>query len=367
MEVLVVNAGSSSLKAQILGDDDERLAGGQVERWAEADADAVADLLRGFEGLDAVAAVAHRVVHGGPRFREATRIDDDVEAAIDALTPLAPLHQPRALAGIRAVRRVLPDAPAVACFDTAWHSTIPPAAATYALPREWRERHGLRRYGFHGLSHAHAARRAAALAGRELDGFRAVTCHLGAGASLAASVGGASVDTTMGYTPLEGIVMQTRSGSVDPGLLLWLVTEAGLAPADVSTALEKASGLAGLSGTSGDMRDVLAAREKGSAAAALAVEVWANSLRKGIAAMAASAGGLDALVFTGGIGEHLPEVRAAATEGLGFLGVRIDPERNREVIARDGPISPAGAAPAVLVVTTREDLEMALQARLLLA
>ncbi len=298
-------------------------------------------------------AVGHRVVHGGPDLREATVLDDRVVAAIEALTPLAPLHQPRALAGIRAVQAALPGVPAVACFDTAFHATLPAAAATYALPEEWRRRWPLRRFGFHGLSHQYAVRRAGELLGPPAP-RRIVTCHLGAGASLCAVLDGRSVDTTMGFTPLEGLVMNTRAGSVDPGLVLWLVNEAGLAPAEVAEGLERHSGLAGLSGTSGDLREI--------GAGTLAVDVYVHRLRREIAAMAAALGGLDALVFTGGVGEHHPAVRAAAGAGLGFLGVELDAGRNGAVTG-DGEIGAAGASVRTLVVTAREDLEISRQVR----
>jgi len=299
-------------------------------------------------------AVGHRVVHGGPDLREATVLDAGVVAQIEALTPLAPLHQPRALAGIRALQSALPDVPAVACFDTAFHATLPPAAATYALPEDWRRRWPLRRFGFHGLSHQYAVRRA----GELLGGLprRVVTCHLGAGASLCAVLDGRSVDTTMGFTPLEGLVMNTRSGSVDPGLVLWLIEEAGLAPAEVADGLERHAGLAGLSGTSGDLREV--------GTDGLAFDVYVHRLRREITAMAAATGGLDALVFTGGAGEHQPAVRAAAAGGLGFLGVALDEARN-DATAGDGEIG-AGAAVRTVVVTAREDLEIARQVRALL-
>ena len=297
-------------------------------------------------------AVGHRVVHGGLDLREATVLDEAVLTTIEALTPLAPLHQPRALAGMRAVQAALPGVPAVACFDTAFHATLPPAAATYALPEDWRRRWPIRRFGFHGLSHQHAARRA----GELLGGLpaRVVTCHLGAGASLCALLDGRSVDTTMGFTPLEGLVMNTRAGSVDPGLVLWLVNEAGLAPAEVADGLERRSGLAGLSGTSGDLREI--------GAGTLAFDVYVHRLRREIAAMAAALGGLDALVFTGGVGEHQPAVRAAAGAGLGFLGVEVDPDTNVAVTG-DGEIGAAGAPVRTLVVTAREDLEISRQVR----
>jgi acetate kinase len=265
-------------------------------------------------------------------------IDDDVERALQELTALAPLHQPKSLAALDAVGGALPDVPAVACFDTAFHATLPEAASTYALPAEWRERWSIRRYGFHGLSHAWAARRAG-------DG-RVVTCHLGAGASLAAVRDGRCVDTTMGFTPLEGLVMATRSGSVDPGLLLWLLGETGMDERELARALEHESGLLALAGTA-DMREVVAS-------GGLAFGVYLHRLRAHIAAMTAALGGLDALVFTGGVGEHSPEVRAGAADGLGFLGVAVDPERN----ARGDEEIGAGDV-RVLVVEAREDLEIA--------
>jgi acetate kinase len=357
--VLIVNAGSSSLKLQLLGPGDEVLAGREVERW-EGDPEH-ADIAEFVTGLDAVDAVGHRVVHGGSRFRAATRIDDDVVAGIADLTSLAPLHQPRALAGIRATTKLLPDVPAVACFDTAFHATLPPAAATYALPSEWNERFGLRRFGFHGLSHAWVARRAPDLLGRTAEGLRLVSAHLGSGASLCAIAGGRSVATTMGFTPLEGLVMATRSGDVDPGLLLWLQQERGFAVDHLAEALERKSGLAGLSGTSGDMREVLAAVDAGDAAARLAYDVWLHRLRAAVAAMAAAMGGVDALAFTGGIGEHAARARADACSGLEFLGLTIDSETNGNATA-DGVIGDS-----VVVVTAREGRQMASEVRAVLS
>jgi acetate kinase len=351
--VLVVNTGSSSLKLRLLGDGDEILATHDLEHWD------------GRSGLDeqfdhrwrSAGAIGHRVVHGGADFSAATVLDDGVLARLEALTPLAPLHQPRSVAGIHAVRRALPGIAEVACFDTSFHATLAPHASTYALPAAWRKRWPLRRFGFHGLSHAYAARRAAEVLGRAPEAMRVVTCHLGAGASLCASLGGRSVDTTMGFTPLEGLVMATRSGSVDPGLVLWLQTEGGLSAEEVADGLELHSGLAGLSGTSGDLRDV-----GDDAAGRLAVAVYVHRLRKEIAAMAASLGGLDTLVFTGGVGEHQPAIRAAAAAGLGFLGVAVDGGRNATTTV-DGEITAAGAAVATVVVTAREDLEIARQVR----
>jgi acetate kinase len=361
MRVLVVNTGSSSIKLRLLGEDDDVLVDHHVERWATDDAASIAALLK---DINNVAAVGHRVVHGGSDMRAPVLVDDDVERRIATLTPLAPLHQPRALAGVRAVRQALAEVPAVACFDTSYHATLPPAAATYALPAAWRQRWGLRRYGLHGLSHAYAARRAAEMLHREQLGV--VSCHLGAGASLCATVGQRSVDTTMGFTPLEGLVMATRSGSVDPGLLLWLVTEAGMPAHVVSRALETESGLAGLTGRTGDMRDVLAARDAGDEHAVLAFDLYVHRLVKEIAAMTAALGRLNALVFTGGVGEHVPEVRATVASRLAFLGVHLDPDRNTAARA-DAEVSADGAQVATLVVEAREDLEIARQTRSLLA
>jgi acetate kinase len=263
------------------------------------------------------------------------------------------------------VTAALPDVPAVACFDTAFHATLPPAAATYALPAQWRERWGLRRYGFHGLSHAWVSRRAPELLGVDGESLRIVSCHLGAGASLCAIDGGRSVDTTMGFTPLEGLVMATRSGSVDPGLVLWLLEHERLTAEQLADALEHRSGLLGLAG-SADMHEIVERALSGEHPAATALDVYIHRLRAGIAAMAASLGGLDALVFTGGVGEHAPEVRARTAAGLDFLGVALAEERNRQTSA-DGEIGLEGAGVRTLVLTAREDLEIARQVRELLA
>ena len=252
---------------------------------------------------------------------------------LEDLVDLAPLHQPKSLAALDAVTAVLPSAPAVACFDTAFHATMPAAAATYAIPREWREKYGIRRYGFHGLSHAYCARRAAELVGRPLAGLRIVTCHLGAGASLAAVVDGRSVDTTMGFTPLEGLVMATRSGSVDPGLLLWLEEHEHLTPHDIATALEERSGLLALAGTA-DMREVEAAAARDEPDAQLALDVYTHRLVAGIAAMAAAATGIDVLAFTGGVGERSAEIRRRAAGRLSYLGIAVDHQRNETVEPR---------------------------------
>lgn len=361
MRVLVVNAGSSSLKLGVLGDADEVLASTDLplER-GQVDGEAVRAALDEMPPADAA---GHRVVHGGERFTAPAPVDDRVEAALEELVELAPLHQPKSLAAMRAVSAARPGLPAVACFDTAFHATLPPAARTYALPAAWRERFGLRRFGFHGLSHSYASRRAAELLGRA--DLRTVTCHLGAGASLAAVQAGRSVDTTMGFTPLEGLVMATRSGSVDPGLLVWLLEHEEIGAREMAAALEHDSGLAGLAGT-GDMREVEAAAEAGSREAELALGVYVHRLRAAIAAMAAALGGLDALVFTGGVGENSPAVRSLACAGLAFLGVGLDAGRNRGARG-DASIGADNAPASTLVITAREDVEIAAGVRRALA
>lgn len=359
MRILVVNAGSSSLKLSLLDAGDRLAAQASLPvSGGEFQPDEVAG---GLERLGAgrAEAVGHRVVHGGSRFTGPVRIDATVRKQLGDLTDLAPLHQPKSLAGVDAVGRILPGVPAVACFDTVFHASMPAAAATYALPPEWRKRWQLRRYGFHGLSHSYATRRAGELLGRGPG--RLVVCHLGAGASLAAVLGGRSVDTTMGFTPQEGLVMATRSGTVDPGLVLWLAERAHTPPAELAATLEHRSGLLGLAGTP-DMREVLSRAEAGDEVARLARDVYIHRLRAGIAAMAAALGGLDTIVFTGGVGENSAEVRARASQGTGFLGVAIDEEANTaarpdtEITARDAPVRS-------LVIGAREDLEIAQQVR----
>jgi acetate kinase len=352
VRVLTVNTGSSSVKLRLL-DAGDAIVGEDAAEAGDAGLDEAA-LLTALDRLGEADAVAHRVVHGGRR-AEAARIDAAVRDEIRALTPLAPLHQPKALAAIDAVGRARPGLPAVACFDTAFHAGLPLAAATYAVPREWRERYDLRRYGFHGLSHAYAARRATALLGLA-DDARIVTCHLGAGASLAAVRRGASLDTTMGFTPLEGLVMATRSGNVDPGLVLWLVRQ-GLDAEDVHDALERRSGLLALAGTA-DMRELLA---RDDAAARAALDVYLHRLAAEAAGMAAALGGLDALVFTGGVGEHAAAIRAGAAERLAFLGVAIAGDAEP-----DADITAPGARVRTAVIAAREDVEMARQARAVL-
>ena len=357
--ILVVNAGSSSMKLRVLSDADQVLASVDLPApRGAADAAALKDAITSLGDADAA---GHRIVHGGDLFSGPVLVDPGVRHRLGALTDLAPLHQPKSLAALDAVQAVLPDVPAVACFDTAFHATIPARAATFALPAEWRERWALRRYGFHGLSHAYASRRAAELLGADPSTLRVVTCHLGAGASLAAVRGGRSVDTTMGFTPLDGLVMATRSGAVDPGLLLWLESHAGMPPAELAATLEYRSGLYGLAGT-GDMREVLSRAAAGDSRAELAREVYLHRLRGSVAAMAAAMDGLDALVFTGGVGENSAEIRSRAMAGLGFLGVRADPERNQAGTG-DREIGVPGVPVRSLVIAAREDIEIARQVR----
>jgi len=359
VRVLAVNAGSSSLKLSLLGDHDE------VEQRAEIPADHTGfrhdALVAALSGWDPPDAVAHRIVHGGSTFTGPVRIDAEVTEQLRVLIDLAPLHQPKSLGALAAVTDLLPHVPAVACFDTAFHATIPDGASTYAIPKAWRERYGIRRYGFHGLSHAYSSRRAAELLGRSIGRLRTVTCHLGAGASLCAVLDGYSVDTTMGFTPLEGLVMATRSGSVDPGLVLWLEEHEHLSPHDVAVALEERSGLTALAGT-GDMAQIEAAALTGDLDARLALDVYLHRLVAGIASMAAAAGGIDVLVFTGGVGEHSAGVRSEACARLGFLGITLDGRRNAAARG-DANVTAPGSPVHTVVVAAREDVEMAGEAR----
>jgi acetate kinase len=355
--ILVVNAGSSSLKLRVI-DGDDRLVGSADLGPIDGEGAGLAEVVANLGPVDAA---GHRIVHGGERFTGPVRVDAPVVEGIRSLAELAPLHQPAALAALDAVGRLLPAVPAVACFDTAFHAGLPAAASTYALPAAWRKRWAIRRYGFHGLSHAYASRRAAQMLGARPADLRIVTCHLGAGASLAAVAGGRSVDTTMGFTPLDGLAMATRSGSVDPGLIVWLAERGGLSIGEIGEALERESGLLGLSGTA-DMREVLARAAAGDEPAALALGVYVHRLRAAIAAMAASLGGIDVLVFTGGVGERSAPIRALAAEGLGFLGVAIDPSRN-DAGEADREIAPDGGTVRVLVVAAREDLQIAREVR----
>ncbi len=364
MRVLVVNAGSSSLKLRLLdGDDDVLMSEDLGADRGDFDGVRARAVLAGVTGL--VDAAGHRIVHGGNRFSAPVEVDQGVRRSLDGLAALAPLHQAAALAAIDLVGEVLPGVPSVACFDTAFHATMPAGAATYAVPLDWRVRLGIRRFGFHGLSHAYAARRAATLLGRPLDRLRIVTCHLGAGASLAAVAHGRSVDTTMGFTPLEGLVMATRSGTVDPGLILWLVNEVGMTTTEVGDALEHHSGLSALAGTP-DMAAVVTGTAAGDPRARLGFDVYVHRVRSGIASMAAAMGGLDVLTFAGGVGEHASAVRAAVVDGLDFVGARLDAAANASAVP-DADVSAGGSGVRTLVVEAREDLQIAADVRALLS
>ncbi len=351
MKVLVVNAGSSSVKLALL-DGTDVVAARSVDPGDASDA--LTDLLG--QGADAV---GHRIVHGGARFTGPVRVDDAVVAGIAELGELAPLHQGPALDALRQARDALPDVPQVACFDTAFHGSIPAAAYTYAVPRRWRADFGVRRYGFHGLAHSWSARRAAELVGRPVGELRTVTAHLGSGASLCAVDRGRSVDTTMGFTPTAGLVMGTRCGDLDPSVPVHLARHG----VDVGDALDRESGLLAMAG-SADLRDVLAHAEVDDDAA-LAVDVWVHRARALVAAMAAALGGVDVLAFSGGVGEHQPALRARLVAGLGFLGLALDPGANGEA-GGDADVTAPGAAARTVVVTAREDRVIAEQVRAVL-
>lgn len=382
--VLVLNAGSSSLKYQLLDmGPREVVASGLVERIGDAGArlehrvpgaaprveegeipDVGAALDRVLDALEldgAPVAVGHRVVHGGDRFSGPTVVDDDVLDAIRALVPLAPLHNPANIAGIEAARARYPDTPQVAVFDTAFHATMPPRAWRYALPRALADRLRIRRYGFHGTSHAYVARTAAEHLGRPLADLDLVTLHLGNGCSAAAVAGGVCVDTSMGLTPLGGLVMGTRSGDLDPGVVTHLHREGGLDLDAIDTLLNKQSGLKGLAGAN-DLRAVHAQADAGDADAAEALDVFCYRIRCTVGAYAAALGGLDAVVFTAGVGENDADVRARVAAGLGVLGVRLDDARNTARSRDARTISADDSAVAVLVVPTNEELEIAVQA-----
>jgi acetate kinase len=361
--VLVLNCGSSSLKFRLY-DDAAVTADGLVERIGEAGGgpddheSALASVMDTLD-LDGLSAVGHRVVHGGLRFAEPTLIDDDVVAEIEALVPLAPLHNPANLAGIAVARRLLPDVPQVAVFDTAFHRTLPPAAATYAIDAATAQEHGIHRYGFHGTSHAYVSRRTAGLLGRPLAEVNTITLHLGNGASACAVEGGRSVATSMGLTPLEGLVMGTRSGDLDPAVVFHLHRNAGMPLDDIDRLLNKHSGLAGLAGVN-DMREVLRRRDSGDAAATLAFDVYCHRIRSYVGAYYAVLGRVDAVAFTAGVGENAAPVREAVLAGLERLGIVVDAGRNEGRGER--LISPDGTGVAVCVVPTDEEREIAGQA-----
>lgn len=367
--ILVLNSGSSSVKYRLTDDEGGIVAQGKVERIGEAggpaDHDrAVQQILDDVAtDLSAIIGVGHRVVHGGSRFTGPVLIDDDVVAGLEALVPLAPLHNPGSLAGIRAARAALAGVPQVAAFDTAFHAIIPAVAATYAVDRTVAERFGIRRYGFHGLSYRYVSARTAELLGRSLTAVNLIVLHLGNGASAAAIEAGRCMDTSMGLTPLEGLVMGTRGGDLDPGVPIFLQRTAGYDADALDDLLEHHSGLAGLCG-SNDMRDVLRRRVDGDRAAALAFDVYCYRIRKYVGAYFAVLGRVDAIVFTAGIGEHAPEVRAASLGRMSAWGVRVDAARN----AANAPvISPDGAPVTVCVVPTDEEQAIAEDVRTVLS
>ena len=307
--------------------------------------------------LSAIDIVGHRVVHGGTEFEDSVFVTPQVKAAIRKMAALAPEHNPANLEGIEVIERLAPAMPQVAAFDTAFHRSMPDEVVVYPLPYDWFEKEGIRRFGFHGISHSYCARRAAQILGKDLPSLRLITCHLGNGCSLAAIRGGRSIDTSMGFTPMEGVMMGSRSGSIDPGILFYLQREKGYTAAQLNTTLNKASGLAGIAGT-GDMRQVLQKMRAGDSRARLAFNMFTYRLRSSIGAMLASLGGLDALVFTGGIGENAAEVRAAACAAFGFLNLKLDTEKNAHLPA-DEDIATKDSHVRVLIVHTQEDWAIA--------
>jgi acetate kinase len=401
MNVLVLNCGSSTVKFQLVATDldliardaDERLAGGQVERiGGEAiltlqaqgrepvrstapvrdTRAAVETVIRWVTAADSrieqvksvadIHAVGHRVVHGGERFTHSVLVNDEVLRGIEDCIDLAPLHNPGNIRGIQAAREVFgAGLPQVAVFDTAFHQTLPPHAYLYALPYQWYRRHRVRRYGFHGTSHRYVAYRYRRLRGLERGQTNIITLHLGNGCSAAAIRGGDSLDTSMGMTPLEGLVMDTRSGDIDPAIFDFIAAKEGLSAQEVDSVLNKQSGLMGISGLTNDMRELLdESHESGDRRAGLAVEIFCYRVRKYVGAYLAAMGGADALVFTGGIGENSAEVRARVCEGLGWMGVELDPELNAaHTNRREGLVSRAGSRLAVYVIPTDEELMIA--------
>jgi acetate kinase len=376
--VLVLNAGSSSLKYQlVVPETAEVQAKGLIERIGEsgspvADHDAALramqdQLAAAGVDLDAVGlrAVGHRVVHGGPKFSDPTIIDDDVLAEIKDLIPLAPLHNPGAVSGIEAARSEF-DVPHVAIFDTAFFSTLPLAASTYAIPRDLAQKYRIRRYGFHGTSHQFISRAAAELVGRDLGELNQIALHLGNGCSASAIRAGAAVETSMGLTPLQGLVMGTRSGDIDPGLHTFLHNELGMSIGDIDTLLNKQSGLKGMAGVN-DFRELEQRRAAGDEGAQLAFEVYVHRLKHYVGAYLALLGRLDVLSFTAGVGENSPAVRAAVVEGLDGLGFGVDSELNNEQSKVARVISPDRAPITIAVIPTNEELAIARETAELLA
>ncbi|MCP5472653.1 MAG: acetate/propionate family kinase [Sinobacteraceae bacterium] len=373
MRVLVLNAGSSSLKAALLDVAADRRLADAVAREVAEPAAALASVLRQIEvavpgGLSRLDAIGHRIVHGAQLLRP-VRVDDAVEAAIAASVPLAPLHNPPGLAALRAMRARFPMVPQVAVFDTAFHATLPPAASRYALPDEWVARLGLRRLGFHGINHAQVMRRCAATLGMAPCTSRLVSCHLGAGASVAAIAHGRCVDTSMGMTPLEGLVMGTRAGDLDPGIVLQLA-RAIPDPDELDVLLQRHSGLLALAGTT-DMAEIERRARAGEARALAALEVYVHRLRRYLGAMCASMEGVDAIAFSGGIGEHATLLRELTCRGLGWIGAQFDPDANRSAnVSHQAPVARISTPVSVvqlLVVAADEEREIALEVATLLS
>lgn len=367
MRVLAVNGGSSSLSWGLFETEgDTEVASGSIERVSDPEAAwaAARDALRDLRPE----AVGHRVVHGGERFTEASRVDEDVTRAIEAQTALAPMHNRRCLLGIREAQRLFPTVPHVAVFDTAFHQSMPPSSYLYPLPGELYERNGIRRYGFHGSSHQHASERAAVLVGGGSGAFTGVTVHLGNGCSIAAIEGGQSVDTTMGMTPLEGLMMGTRSGDVDPGIVLELASRPELGPEGTKALLNERSGLLGVSGISSDLREVEAASDAGDPRAALALDMFAHRVRRGIGAALGVLGRADAVVLMGGIGENAVRMRERILSDMTGIGLELDPAANRACVGQEGKISTTSSPISILVVLTQEERLIAREtARLLSA
>ena len=391
MKVLVINAGSSSLKYQLLDtDNQEVLAKGLCERIGidgkftykapgketidaadvampthseaiQAVLNALVDEKNGvISSMKEIEAVGHRVVHGGETFACSVKIDDKVMAALEECIPLAPLHNPANITGIKACEAVMgKDVPQVGVFDTAFHQTMPAKAYTYALPYEYYEQDKVRRYGFHGTSHKYVAQRAAAMLGKPIEELKLISCHLGNGSSITAIDGGKSVDTSMGFTPLAGVPMGTRSGDLDAGILEYLMNKHNMSVDEMLTVLNKKSGVLGVSGVSSDFRDLTAAAEQGNERAALALEMFCYSVKKYIGAYAAAMGGVDAVIFTAGVGENSAEERMAIASGLEFMGIHMDPEANK-VRGKETVISAPDSKVKVLLIPTDEELMIAM-------
>ncbi len=390
MNILVINCGSSSVKYQFIDTKTEvALAKGMVSRIGMT-ASVIThkphdkpEITVSAEILDHIAAiqyvvslllsknhgvikekseidgVGHRVVHGGEEFQDSALITEELMTTLRHLIELAPLHNPHNIRGIKACEQTLPGIPQVAVFDTAFHSTMPPHAYIYGIPYVFYKRYGIRRYGFHGTSHKYVSERATKMLGKPLTELKLITCHLGSGNSAAAIDMGKSVDTTMGFTPLEGLLMGTRSGDLDPAIIMHIMAREELTLNEGNTLLNKHSGLAGISGVSSDMADIIERAREGHEGASLALNVYCYRLKKYIGAYAAAMGGLDALVFTAGIGENAPVVRKLATDGLEFLGVQIDAKKNNTAIRKEVDISAPDARVHTLVVPTNEELVIA--------